>query len=150
MINDPQILSLVVALLMLALLDHVLYGDVDHNRDPILMTCVCIRSKKRILLDLCVSSLRRGHANLLCIVPSLFRATVLLPGLIIIISHLPFYMSLSTLLLYLWHPKKKSFCDVSCVVVVLLWLLFLPGYMRSREIVTTTMTRFMMVWIPSV
>jgi hypothetical protein len=41
------------------------------------------KPKKRILLDLCVSSLRRGHANLLCIVPSLFRATVLLPGLIV-------------------------------------------------------------------
>ena len=27
--------------------------------------------KRRFLLDLCVSSLRRGHANLLCIVPNL-------------------------------------------------------------------------------
>ena len=30
-----------------------------------------------ILLDLCVSSLRRGHANLLCIVPSLVNGTPL-------------------------------------------------------------------------
>jgi hypothetical protein len=34
-----------------------------------------IRRKKVILLDLCVSSLRRGHANLLCIVPSLVNGT---------------------------------------------------------------------------
>jgi hypothetical protein len=32
----------------------------------------CSKSKKLVtLLDLCVSSLRRGHANLLCIVPIL-------------------------------------------------------------------------------
>ena len=30
--------------------------------------------KSAILLDLCVSSLRRGHANLLCIVPILTDA----------------------------------------------------------------------------
>ena len=34
---------------------------------------LALRCKKKLctLLDLCVSSLRRGHANLLCIVPSL-------------------------------------------------------------------------------
>ncbi len=34
---------------------------------------VKVKSKKKLvtLLDLCVSSLRRGHANLLCIVPIL-------------------------------------------------------------------------------
>ena len=31
------------------------------------------------LLDLCVSSLRRGHANLLCIVPILSYETVVTP-----------------------------------------------------------------------
>ena len=30
-----------------------------------------VRAKLFTLLDLCVSSLRRGHANLLCIVPIL-------------------------------------------------------------------------------
>ena len=34
--------------------------------------CICTTPKKLFtLLDLCVSSLRRGHANLLCIVPIL-------------------------------------------------------------------------------
>jgi hypothetical protein len=33
----------------------------------------CVKSQKKFgpFLDLCVSSLRRGHANLLCIVPIL-------------------------------------------------------------------------------
>ena len=38
------------------------------------LACMCAKcggSKSGILLDLCVSSLRRGHANLLCIVPIL-------------------------------------------------------------------------------
>ena len=34
-------------------------------------TCMTWKKKLVTLLDLCVSSLRRGHANLLCIVPIL-------------------------------------------------------------------------------
>jgi hypothetical protein len=43
-------------------------------------------SSTRIFLDLCVSSLREGHANLLCIVPILtdvaevYRMSMLLAG----------------------------------------------------------------------
>ena len=33
--------------------------------------CILAKNKLVTLLDLCVSSLRRGHANLLCIVPTL-------------------------------------------------------------------------------
>jgi hypothetical protein len=35
------------------------------------LTCTVKQKKLFTLLDLCVSSLRRGHANLLCIVPIL-------------------------------------------------------------------------------
>ena len=46
------------------------YVDRDRTHKLTWRTCV---SKKNLttLLDLCVSSLRRGHANLLCIVPIL-------------------------------------------------------------------------------
>ena len=41
-------------------------GDETRNGPE----CICVK-KCDSLLDMCVSSLRRGHANLLCIVPSL-------------------------------------------------------------------------------
>merc|ERR1739836_221076 len=48
-------------------------GPLESLQDQ---TTVCRRTKSKqknlvTLLDLCVPSLRRGHANLLCIVPSL-------------------------------------------------------------------------------
>jgi len=50
---------------------HALRGKEQyHHSFPTLLP---VRTKKKLftLLDLCVSSLRRGHANLLCIVPIL-------------------------------------------------------------------------------
>ena len=48
-------------------------GDAHFNKDysSTPQTYDASREKMFTLLDLCVSSLRRGHANLLCIVPSL-------------------------------------------------------------------------------
>ena len=37
-----------------------------------------MREKLFTLLDLCVSSLRRGHANLLCVVPTMIEILILI------------------------------------------------------------------------
>ena len=43
----------------------------DHMEDALSVPFADAAKKLFTLLDLCVSSLRRGHANLLCIVPIL-------------------------------------------------------------------------------
>ena len=47
------------------------YGHLLMNVLVSNIVCARICEKLFTLLDLCVSSLRRGHANLLCIVPIL-------------------------------------------------------------------------------
>ena len=50
------------------------YGEVLKDAGFLQVTsnpCLFLQTKMFTLLDLCVSSLRRGHANILCIVPSL-------------------------------------------------------------------------------
>ena len=48
-------------------------GQRERERDDVILMRLVSHAAKNIstLPDLCVSSLRRGHANLLCIVPSL-------------------------------------------------------------------------------
>lgn len=45
----------------------------EYNYSKVKLCFVTAKKEKKLftLLDLCVSSLRRGHANLLCIVPIL-------------------------------------------------------------------------------